>query len=274
MTTAFDIIGSNKALQEHWIKRFLAALIDGLMIWIPLFFIFNVILWNTVGVWGWFVWGWWLFYGFIIFLYFILLEGTMQASIGKKLFNLRVVTTSGQPLGMGQVFIRNLFKILYPLLWIDVLLGMFTDGDPRQKYMDRVANVTVARSDAQAYVEEQFRQMQYVPPHPQVSPQAWGQPVQQQQAPQQPPYQPQPGQPAQQQYQPAPQQPVQQQLQGGWSQQQPQTWAPAPQANWPQHQWDDKGQLRAAVRFCSSCGGQLAARGDGKMACVRCGLVY
>ena len=28
------------------------------------------------------------------------------------------------------------------------------------------------------------------------------------------------------------------------------------------------------MRFCTSCGGQLVARGDGKLACVRCGAVY
>ena len=258
LTRAFDIIGNNKALQEHWIKRFFAALIDGIIVWVPLYIIFNVIFWATFWNrgWSWYGWSWWIIDGFVIFLYFVVLEVATHASIGKKILHLKVVTTSGQPLSIGGIFIRNLFKILYPLLWIDVLLGMFTDGDPRQKYMDRVANVTVMRDDAQAYAEEQFRQMQYVPPHPQVPPQAWQQPGQ----PQEPPNQPQPPvQPAQQPYQPP---------------QQQQTWAPSPQSNWPQHQWDEKGQLRPATRFCSSCGGQLAARGDGKMACVRCGLVY
>ena len=248
MTTAFGIIGSNKALQEHWINRFLAALIDGLLVFLPLFIILNVVFWHVLRDW------WVLIDWLLMFLYFVIAEVMFQSSIGKRILKLKVVTLSGQPLVIGNIVIRNILRILYPLVLIDWLIGMLTEGDTRQKYMDRVAKVTVTRTDAQAYIEEQFRQMQYVPPHPQVSPQAWGQPAAPQGSQMQNP-QPSQGPPVQ---------PVQQ----------PQTWAPTPQSNWPQHQWDEHGQLKAPVRFCSSCGGQLAARGDGKMACVRCGLIY
>jgi len=266
LTTGFSILGSNKALQEHWIKRLIAAIIDGIIIYIPLFIIFNVIFWSAIWGAGWYWWGWWwwLVDGLVVFLYFVLLETTMHASFGKKVFNLQVVTTTGQPLGFGAVATRNVFKIIYPLILLDLLLGLATDGDPRQRYTDRVAHTTVTRTDAQAYVEEQFRQMQYVPPHPHVPPGAWGQP------------QPQPGQQPYQQYPPqgaAQQAPPP----GGWPQGQQGAWSPGaapPQGQWPQHQWDEKGQLKPPVRFCSSCGGELAPRGDGKMACVRCGLVY
>src|SRR5437899_666763 len=49
--------------------------------------------------------------------------------------------------------------------------------------------------------------------------------------------------------------------------------APAP-STWPQHQWDEQGRLVKEVKFCTACGGQLVARGDGKLTCVRCGAVY
>ena len=56
---------------------------------------------------------------------------------------------------------------------------------------------------------------------------------------------------------------------GGWPGQ-----APAPSGGWPQHSWDEQGQLIKEMKFCTACGGQLVARGDGKLTCVRCGAVY
>ena len=56
---------------------------------------------------------------------------------------------------------------------------------------------------------------------------------------------------------------------GGWPGQ-----APAPSSGWPQHSWDEQGQLVKEMKFCTACGGQLVARGDGKLTCVRCGAVY
>ncbi len=268
LVKGFDIIGSNKALQDHWVRRILAIIIDTIIVYFPLIILFNIILIVTLNTWGWFWWGWlWpLLYGFIFFLYFIVLETFIGATIGKKLMSLRVVTTTGQPLGIGPVFVRNISKIVV-LHWLDMIFGLITDGDPRQKFTDRVMNVTVTRTDAGAYAEEQFRQMQYIPPHPHVPTTAWNQPQQ--------------GQPDQQQTsQATAQQSTQattQQPTGGWPQQSGGGWTPSQQSapsQWPQHQWDESGQLKPQLRFCSSCGGQLSPRGDGKMTCTRCGLLY
>ena len=257
MVTGFDIIGSDKALQEHWIKRLVAFVIDWLIVFIPLIMIHNIIFWATFTAWGaWWGWSWWLFDGVIFFLYFLVLEMMIHASIGKKVMSLQVVSTTGQPVSASGVIIRNLSKIIPPFVLLDWLLGLLMQGDPRQKMLDRAANVTVTRTDQGAYAEERFKQMQYVPPHPQVAPGAWGQP----------------GQPGQQ---PPPQQGAP--PPGGWPGDQGAAWNPgqqAPGATWPQHKWDEQGQLIQPARFCSACGGQLAPRGDGKMVCVRCGNVY
>ena len=60
---------------------------------------------------------------------------------------------------------------------------------------------------------------------------------------------------------------------GGYPQQGWPGYAPPP-TTWPQHQWNEEGQLKPQMRFCTACGGQLVARGDGRMTCVRCGAVY
>src|SRR5213596_1906791 len=205
MPSAFDLIGHNPALLEHWVHRFLAALIDGLVVAaIYLLFVLPVAF---LGL-AWYVAG--FLYGVIWLGYSVLLEA---------------------------------------------LFGGVTQGDPRQRLFDRLARTTVTRVDQAAYMEEQFRMMQHAGPHPMTMPQA-------------PPPKTNPP--------PAPGSPQAAQAAPGSWPGQGTGWpgaAPAP-STWPQHQWDEQGRLVKEMKFCTACGGQLAARGDGKLACVRCGAVY
>lgn len=243
MPTALDMIGKNSALQEHWIRRLIALIIDTILIAVVttifgallLIFRFDLLFWPFL-------------FGIIWLLYSFLFEGGMGGTIGKKIVSLRVVGVTG-PMDASKALIRNLSKVHPVLLFIDWIVGFATTGDPRQRFLDRIAGTTVTRTDQQAYMEEQFRQMQYVPPHPQAPPpEAWSQPSQQQ--PRQPPQQAQPAQPVDY------------------------TWGTQPKTTWPRHEWDEQGQLKPQPRFCTSCGGQLIPRGDGRLTCVRCGLVY
>ena len=243
MPSAFDLIWRNAALQEHWIRRFFAFLIDvvivaaiGLFIAIPIGFLFWFWTWVSP-----------LYFGVIWFLYSASLETAFGGTVGKKVVALRVVAI-GQNLDFVHAVVRNIPKIYGLLLLIDVVVAIFTHGDPRQRLFDRIAGTTVTRVDQGAYMEEQFRMMQQAGPHPMNMPPA--------PAPQAPPPAP-PGSQA------AP-------GAGGWPGQ-----AQAPSGGpWPSHKWDEQGNLVKEMRFCTACGGQLVARGDGKLACVRCGAVY
>ncbi len=242
MPSAFDLIGHNPALQEHWIRRFFAFVIDvvivfviGLFIAIPFSFL---------------TWVWWIsfaFWGIIWFLYSMLLEAVFGGTVGKKVVGLRVVAIGGN-LDIMHTLIRNVTKIFGLVFFLDLLIGAATQGDPRQRLFDRIARTTVTRVDQGAYMEEQFRMMQHAGPYPMTMPQA--------PPPQAPP--PAPGTPQAAAAQ-----------SGGWPGQ-----TPAPGGSWPQHQWDEQGRLVKEMKFCTACGGQLVARGDGKLTCVRCGAVY
>lgn len=239
MPSAIQLIGRNPALQEHWIRRLLAFIIDGIII--ILIFLVVAIPMAFLG------WAWYLsftFGGLVYFLYSMGLETMFGATIGKKLFALRVVAID-RNLDFVHALVRNLSKIFPLVILVDVLIGSVMQGDPRQRLFDRLARTTVTRVDQGAYMEEQFRMMQHAMPYPMTMPPA---PM-----PQAPPPAPGSGPAA------AP---------GAWPGQ-----APTP-SGWPQHQWDEQGRLVKEMKFCTACGGQLVSRGDGKLTCVRCGAVY
>src|SRR5213592_3118774 len=86
MPSAFDLIGHNPALQEHWIRRFIAFVIDAVIVAVVgLFFAIPL---SFLG------WAWWfsgIFWGGIWFIYSILLETIFGGTVGKKIVALRVV---------------------------------------------------------------------------------------------------------------------------------------------------------------------------------------
>jgi len=164
LTTALDLIGHNAALQEHWFRRFVAAIVDGLLLGLAsaIFALPFPFLWVN-----W--WAWSLLWGVIALLYYTLLEASIGATIGKKLLSLRVVAIDG-PMDASRALIRNITKIHGILLLLDLLVGGVTHGDPRQRYADRLARTSVTRVDQGAYMEEQFRMMQHTPMYPQAPP--------------------------------------------------------------------------------------------------------
>ena len=143
-TTTIDNIGSDHRLQSNWASRVIAALIDGLITWVvslifyvPLWFFAHFVLfgWLTSLIWP-FVWG------LVFWIYCAILESSSGATIGKRFMNLQVISVSGG-LDFHKTLIRNVSKIHFVILVLDVLLGLFTEGDPRQRYLDKVAGTTV-----------------------------------------------------------------------------------------------------------------------------------
>ena len=144
MTTAFDQIQQNDALQDLWIKRVLAAFIDAILVFAPVYVVMGLFM--MMGASLWYMGG--FASGVIWFLYSFLFEAAAGGSIGKLLFGMKVVSVQGK-LDPVQLLIRNVTKLLAVLMVIDVFIAMITDAnDPRQRLMDRVANTTLVFSKA------------------------------------------------------------------------------------------------------------------------------
>lgn len=147
----------DKNLQDNWIKRIIAAIIDGVII--------GVIAWIIISMffYGWGFWGGSLIFGVLWLLYFTFMEGTRGATIGKQLLHLKVVSTSGN-MDISKAFIRNISKIFWILLLIDIAVGFATEGDRRQRFLDRYANtVVVKEGESPPYMPPSLPPQSYPP---------------------------------------------------------------------------------------------------------------
>jgi len=152
--TGFDLLGSDKELQSHWIKRIVAIIIDSIILSIIAIILTLIILYATRPYYGtvaaWFgpFWGfdwllWTIILGIFEILYFAFLESFYGWSFGKKFMGLKVITLDGKKPDIVKAFIRNVTKFFGLLLLIDWIAGLATVGDPHQKFTDRYAGTTV-----------------------------------------------------------------------------------------------------------------------------------
>ncbi|UCE36077.1 MAG: RDD family protein [Thermoplasmata archaeon] len=187
MVSAINIIGSNSQLQDHWVRRILALIID-----IIILVILTIIIMIFLGMIAFVVPGG-IFVlafipGIIWFAYIFILEGISGATLGKRFMNFRVVSTTGE-MGIFKSIIRNITKIHILILLIDWLIGLVMEGDPRQRLFDRFANTTVVRTDTQEIIPGAYQP----PSGPMPSPIQPPRPTPQASAPQQTSYAPSTG---------------------------------------------------------------------------------
>lgn len=94
---------------------------------------------------------WIIISAILIILYFTYLEGRSGASLGKKVFHIRVVAIDGE-MNYSKAFTRNLSKILWLPLIIDFCLG-YVFASTNQRFLDRAAGTVVVREEE---IEEVF----------------------------------------------------------------------------------------------------------------------
>ncbi len=82
----------------------------------------------------------------IVWGYYTLFEGSMSATIGKRVMDLRVRSLRSR-MSFTKAFVRNFTKAWIPIIGLlfllDLILGLVTEGDPRQRFSDVVADTSV-----------------------------------------------------------------------------------------------------------------------------------
>ena len=149
----FNSLLGDFRLQSQWILRVFAYLID-LFIVMALGFILSIFafvplmigsLWG--GNWAWRgIWALPLYLGLVQIIYSIVLESIYGATFGKQILGLIVLSRDGGKPGAYGVVMRNLSKIHWFLLLIDVAMGITSSPVARDKYLDKVSRTYVAHS--------------------------------------------------------------------------------------------------------------------------------
>jgi uncharacterized RDD family membrane protein YckC len=83
----------------------------------------------------------------IDFLYFIALEGTSGATLGKRLVKIKVDRENRSPCGIGPSFVRNILRIIDELPGLHII-GMIwiSRSDKKQRLGDRVGKTVVIKT--------------------------------------------------------------------------------------------------------------------------------
>jgi uncharacterized RDD family membrane protein YckC len=146
--SGIDALMKDSTAQRYWLNRLLALIVDGLIVFIPLLII-TVIIAIFVAVSGFTPFGivvggavsilWYL----IFILYNMVMESAYGASFGKRFFHLKVVSKSGSNPSLGEAFVRNLSKIYWLLLLLDVIVGLAVTKGYQQKYSDKFMGTSV-----------------------------------------------------------------------------------------------------------------------------------
>ena len=153
--TGLELLGHDKSVQNHWARRLIAIIIDSGIVavaWAIITFFAAIPFLSlqtptalTFPAWWAAWWGFWFGGGLslILFVYFFLAEGLYGRSIGKEIMGLRVERVDGKPVDFRSSPIRNISKIYWVLLLIDVLVGLGTHGEMSQKWSDRFIGTKV-----------------------------------------------------------------------------------------------------------------------------------
>lgn len=137
-------------LQEYWIKRIIAYIIDSIFVGVAAVVLlgitfFPTIVANPASLFN--ILGFPFVMGLLYIIYFPVAETMYGATFGKNIMGFKVVTKTGERPSFEKSFIRNVTKIHQVLLLLDVIGGLITSTELHKKYTDVIANTTVVAAN-------------------------------------------------------------------------------------------------------------------------------
>lgn len=86
-------------------------------------------------------------YGLIVILYYAILEGTLGATLGKRLVKIKVVKEDGSACGIGPAFVRTLLRFIDALPFLYIIgLVLIARLEKKQRLGDRLAGTVVVKA--------------------------------------------------------------------------------------------------------------------------------
>jgi len=87
----------------------------------------------------------------IVWGYYVAMEGSAGTTIGKRFMDLKMRSLRGS-MSYTKAFVRSFTKAWIPvfafLFALDLIIGFVTQGDPRQRFSDTVADTAVVHARA------------------------------------------------------------------------------------------------------------------------------
>ena len=149
--SGIDTLTKDQKAQEYWIWRLVAYIVDAIIVFIVLGVITAIVaipafFTGGAALFGAFFGGVAFLWGIIFVLYFTVMESSGGASIGKRAFHLKVVSKSDANPTFGEAFVRNISKIYWLLILLDVIVGLAFSKGYQEKYSDHLMGTRVVRA--------------------------------------------------------------------------------------------------------------------------------
>ncbi|MDG6961475.1 MAG: RDD family protein [Nitrososphaerota archaeon] len=150
-TSGIDALTRDHNAQEYWVERLIALIIDYVIVYVVLGIATAIVaipalLTGGAAFFGVVFGGFALLWGVIFVFYNAVMEVSSGASIGKKLFKLKVASRRGSNPTFAEAFVRNLSKIYWLLLLLDVIVGLAISHGYQQKYSDHYMGTKVVHA--------------------------------------------------------------------------------------------------------------------------------
>jgi uncharacterized RDD family membrane protein YckC len=129
-------------MENFWGRRFAALLVDIIILTLFMYVVSAIVflLFAQLGIFS--ALNYWIIIAaIIIIVYFTLMEGITDSTLGKRLFKLKVKAVNGD-VGYKKSFIRSLSKIYYFPLILDIILG-FIFADSNDRILDKISGTYI-----------------------------------------------------------------------------------------------------------------------------------
>ena len=149
--SGIDSVIKEPAAQQYWVERVVAFIIDAVIVYLalgvlaaayalPFLFVGDLAAMAAAiaGVFSFLA-------GIVLVLYFSLFESSVGTSVGKRAMGLAVKSRNGGNPNIVEAFIRNVSKIYWLLLFLDLVIGLATSKGYTQKFSDRFAGTSVSK---------------------------------------------------------------------------------------------------------------------------------
>ncbi len=149
--SGIDSVIKEQAAREYWMERIVAFVIDAVMVYLTLGVLAFALalpffLVGGVGAMAAMLAGVFSFIaGIVLVLYFTLIEAYAGSSLGKRAMGLVVRSKTGKNPDLVEAFSRNISKVYWVLLFLDIMIGLATSRGYTQKFSDKFVGTSVQK---------------------------------------------------------------------------------------------------------------------------------